>query len=137
MTPPDPSSPPTTAGGTPPAAPRTSPVVDPAPAPGPGPGSAPAAAAEHRADLDLDLDLLRAAVADVLGIAPEKVGDDDNLVALGVESVRVMAISAQLRKYRVRIGYAQMIEEPTLRAWWRLVADSAPGGAATDAGRAG
>ncbi|WP_435175031.1 phosphopantetheine-binding protein [Actinacidiphila sp. bgisy145] len=111
MTPPDPSSPPTAPD---PAAPAPS-------APGPGPHPSP----DPDSDPRLDLERLRATVADVLGVAPEQVGDDDNLLELGVESVRVMAISARLRRYRLRIGYARMIEEPTLRAWWRLIAEAA------------
>lgn len=76
---------------------------------------------------DLDLNGLRRTVADVLGIGPEEIGDDDNLVALGVDSVKVMTISAQLRRYRVRVGFARMIEEPTLVAWWRLVGEGGGG----------
>ncbi|WP_329139985.1 phosphopantetheine-binding protein [Streptomyces sp. NBC_01476] len=68
---------------------------------------------------------LRRTVADVLGVAPERIGDDDNLVALGVDSVKVMTISARLRRHRLRVGFARMIEEPTLQAWWRLIDESA------------
>ncbi|MBD0740660.1 hypothetical protein BGM09_14830 [Streptomyces sp. CBMA29] len=92
----------------------------------------------------LDLDRLRGTVADVLGIGPEQIGDGDNLVALGVDSVKVMTISAHLRRYRVRVGFARMIEEPTLEAWWRLIGEGSAGGgrgdtvrAAPDAGLAG
>ncbi|WNI18925.1 phosphopantetheine-binding protein [Actinacidiphila sp. ITFR-21] len=91
---------------------------------GPPPPSAPAG----EPPAALDLEALRRTVADVLGIAPERIGDDDNLVALGVDSVKVMTISARLRAYRVRAGFARMIEEPSLRAWWRLAAESPRGG---------
>jgi len=89
---------------------------------GADPVSAPAAVRET-----LDLNRLRGTVADVLGIAPEQIADDANLVALGVDSVRVMTISAQLRRYRVRVGFARMIEEPTLLAWWRLIGEGTGG----------
>ncbi|MEU6853509.1 phosphopantetheine-binding protein [Actinacidiphila alni] len=70
---------------------------------------------------NLDPDGLRRTVAEVLGIDPDRLGEDDNLVAAGVDSVKVMTISAHLRRHRVRVSFARMIEEPTLLAWWRLV----------------
>ncbi|WP_329171598.1 phosphopantetheine-binding protein [Streptomyces sp. NBC_01477] len=83
-------------------------------------GTTPAQAA---AGADLDPDRLRGIVADVLGIAPDVIADDDNLVALGVDSVKAMTISTELRRYRTRVRFARMIEEPTLAAWWRLATE--------------
>jgi mycobactin phenyloxazoline synthetase len=82
-------------------------------------------------DMDpLDFDTLRASVAEVLDTAAEGIGDDDNLVALGLDSVKMMALSARLRRYGVRLRFASMVREPTLRAWWQLAAP-APGVSAT------
>lgn len=74
---------------------------------------------------DLDLEELRRTVAEVLGVGPERIGDTDNLVDLGVDSVKVMAISARLRRHRVRVGYAGLVEEPSLDAWWRMISEAA------------
>jgi aryl carrier-like protein len=82
---------------------------------------------------DLDLEGLRRTVAEVLGVGPERIGDTDNLVDLGVDSVKVMAISARLRGHRVRVGYAGLVEEPSLAAWWRMISAAAAG--ADTAGR--
>lgn len=76
----------------------------------------------------LDQERLRGIVADVLGIAPDEIADDDNLVALGVDSVKTMTISTELRRYRTRMRLTRMIEEPTLAAWWRLATEGTRGG---------
>ncbi|MFI6348460.1 phosphopantetheine-binding protein [Streptomyces sp. NPDC050560] len=99
----------------------TSHPVEPAPGhPAPDPSPAPHAP-------PLDPEELRASVARMLDRPSDSLGDHDNLVALGVDSVKVMAISAGLRRHRVRISFARMIEEPTLAAWWRLIGESADG----------
>lgn len=88
---------------------------------GPGPLSEPI----QRDDQErLDIDALRKDVAEVLDVSPETIEDDANLVALGLESVKVMALSARLRRYGVRVKFARMVEEPTLSAWWRLVTEA-------------
>ena len=38
-------------------------------------------------DLPLDLERMRADVAGMLGEAPETIGDDDNLIDLGLDSI--------------------------------------------------
>jgi aryl carrier-like protein len=71
-----------------------------------------------------DLEVLRSEIAQVLEIAPADVGDDANLVALGLDSVKMMAMSARLRRYGVRLRFAHMVEQPTLAGWWRLASEA-------------
>ena len=70
------------------------------------------------------MNVLRGDVAEVLGVAPGEIGDDANLVALGLDSVKMMAVSARLRRYGVRLRFAGMIEQPTVAGWWRLASES-------------
>ena len=62
---------------------------------------------------------LRAAVARQLpeGTAFE---DGDDLVSLGLDSLRIMKVVNQLRRKGVKVSFAQFISEPTLANWKRL-----------------
>ncbi|MFB9839284.1 phosphopantetheine-binding protein [Actinoallomurus acaciae] len=71
-----------------------------------------------------DINVLRGDVAEVLGVSPGQVGDNANLVALGLDSVKMMAMSARLRRYGVRVRFASMVEQPTVAGWWRLASEA-------------
>ncbi|MDL9938980.1 amino acid adenylation domain-containing protein [Gordonia sp. ABSL1-1] len=64
-------------------------------------------------------------VAAALGVAAEDIRDDDDLIALGLDSIRIMKIAGDLRKRGHRLNFAQLAAEPTVAAWSARVAASA------------
>ncbi|WP_067666934.1 phosphopantetheine-binding protein [Nocardia miyunensis] len=65
-------------------------------------------------------DLLRKLVGEAMGADAESLDSDANLMALGLDSVRVMKISGLLKREGIRLRFAEMMSEPTLAAWLRL-----------------
>lgn len=65
---------------------------------------------------------MRADVAEILGEPPGSLRDDDNLIDLGLDSVRTMALVQRWRAAGARIELAEFIEAPSLRGWWAIVA---------------
>lgn len=69
----------------------------------------------------MTIDQLRAEVSALLGVGCDRLGTDDNLVSLGLDSVRVMALAERLRTHGAQITFLDMIERPTLRDWHAMV----------------
>ncbi len=65
-------------------------------------------------------DLLRRLVGEAMGADAEFLDADADLMALGLDSVRVMKISGLLKREGIRLRFAEMMSEPTLGAWLRL-----------------
>ena len=80
------------------------------------------------------LDDLRKLTSELLGPDAPVPGDDDHLIALGLDSLKLMRISGSLRQDGLDIGFADLARRPTLAAWEALVAErttavaAAPGG---------
>ncbi|WP_249374745.1 phosphopantetheine-binding protein [Streptomyces sp. I05A-00742] len=74
----------------------------------------------------IPLEEIRADVADILDLPVAEVGVDDNLLAEGLDSVRLMALSARWRSRGVGVPYVELAKEPTIRKWSELF--SAPAG---------
>lgn len=74
---------------------------------------------------DLTTDGLRAAVAELLGVEPGAVGDDDNLLELGVDSIKLMALASRWQRYGVEVPFADLAEQPTVAAWSKLLLEAA------------
>ncbi|WP_341720836.1 amino acid adenylation domain-containing protein [Micromonospora sp. FIMYZ51] len=75
-----------------------------------------------------DIDTLRADIATHLAIPPEQVGDHDDLLYLGLDSIGVMRLANRWRRYGPGATFAELIERRTLAEWAALVFDkpSAP-----------
>ena len=60
---------------------------------------------------------------DVLAMLAEvdEVSGDENLISLGLDSLKIMRLLSRWRKAGAGVTFADMVEEPTLNAWWRLV----------------
>ena len=69
---------------------------------------------------DLTLERMRADVAAVLHEAPEAILDDDNLMDLGVDSLRVLNLSLQWSE-TVPLEFSELAEHTTLAGWWSVV----------------
>lgn len=69
---------------------------------------------------DLTLERMRADVAAVLHEAPEAILDDDNLMDLGVDSLRVLNLSLQWSE-AVSLEFSELAEHVTLAEWWDII----------------
>ncbi|WP_370949581.1 phosphopantetheine-binding protein [Amycolatopsis sp. cg5] len=68
----------------------------------------------------MDIELVRGRVAELAGEAPESIGLDDNLFELGLDSIQLMRLAGEIRRTGVKIGFAELAANPTLRAWGAL-----------------
>ncbi|WP_067134664.1 non-ribosomal peptide synthetase [Microtetraspora malaysiensis] len=69
---------------------------------------------------------LREAVAGMLGIGAADLDDQQDLLALGLESIALMRVANLLRRAGVRATFEDLVEEPTLARWLALLADARP-----------
>ncbi|BBY63828.1 non-ribosomal peptide synthetase [Mycolicibacterium helvum] len=69
---------------------------------------------------------VRDEVAELLGVAPSAVDTEADLIASGLDSIRMMSLSGRWRKQGIRIGFAELAADPTVAAWTDLVAQRQP-----------
>ena len=68
----------------------------------------------------LTLERMRADIAAVLHEPPEAIGDDDNLMDLGVDSLRALNL-AMLWSEVAPLDFSELAEHVTLAGWWSVV----------------
>lgn len=68
-------------------------------------------------------DEIRATVAAQLGCPAADVADDDDLIQLGLNSIRIMALAGGWRKRGVDITFAELAARPTVESWHDLLVD--------------
>ena len=73
---------------------------------------------------------VRSEVAELLGIAPDSLDPNADLIASGLDSIRMMSLSGRWRKQGIEVGFAALAANPTVAAWQDLVAQHAPAGPA-------
>jgi len=66
---------------------------------------------------------VRDEVAELLGVPPESLDPEADLIASGLDSIRMMSLSGRWRRQGIDIGFAAMAANPTVAAWERLVAE--------------
>ncbi|WP_435795063.1 amino acid adenylation domain-containing protein [Nocardia aurea] len=64
---------------------------------------------------------VRAEVGAVLGISADALDPDDDLIAQGVDSIRMMRLAGQWRKRGCDIDFARLSADPTIRSWTTLL----------------
>ncbi|AWH37417.1 MULTISPECIES: phosphopantetheine-binding protein [Stenotrophomonas] len=69
----------------------------------------------------LDLERMRADVARVLDCAPADIGDDDNLIDLDLDSMRMLGLVLAWSNTGLPLEFSQLAEHSTLRQWWAVV----------------
>ena len=72
-------------------------------------------------DQDLKLDRLRGDVAEILEEPGTVIGDDDDLMDLGLDSMRAMNLAMKWEEDGVPIDFADLAESRTLSELWSLV----------------
>lgn len=68
-------------------------------------------------------DTVRQEVAELLGVSPDDVDPDADLIASGLDSIRMMSLAGRWRKQGIDINFAALAEAPTVAAWSALVAE--------------
>lgn len=69
----------------------------------------------------LTLERMRADIATMLGEAPEDVLDDDNLIDLGLDSMRMLGLVMAWGKTGLALEFSHLAEHTTLAGWWQVV----------------
>lgn len=67
---------------------------------------------------EITLEHMRETVAGVLGVEAGSLGDHDDLIRRGLDSVRIMSLANRWRRAGAQIRAAALFVEPTLAAWW-------------------
>lgn len=81
-------------------------------------------------------DTVRAEVAELLGVTPDELDPSADLIASGLDSIRMMSLSGRWRKQGIEVGFAALAANPTVRAWQDLVAEHAPAAPVVEAATA-
>jgi len=69
----------------------------------------------------LTLARMRADVAEMLGEAPEDISTEENLMDLGLDSMRVLGLVLAWGNTGIALEFSHLAEHTTLRAWWAVV----------------
>ncbi|MEV5651777.1 amino acid adenylation domain-containing protein, partial [Nocardia sp. NPDC052254] len=77
---------------------------------------------------------LRQDVSELTGVPADELADDTDLLGLGIDSVTMMRISGLMRRAGKRVEYRDLVQTPTLAAWWKLLHDRDSGSAAAESG---
>ncbi|MFV0283272.1 MAG: phosphopantetheine-binding protein [Castellaniella sp.] len=72
----------------------------------------------------LSLESMRADIARILHESPADIQDDDNLMDLGLDSMRLMKLASQWREAGASLEFADLAAHATLAHWWTIVAGS-------------
>ena len=88
----------------------------------------------HREPPTVTTDEVRNAVAAVLRVAPSEIGDDTNLVKLGLDSLRMMRLSGRWRRSGLKADFHALTAETTVRAWARHLSGTATASAPVEDG---
>lgn len=68
-----------------------------------------------------DLESLRRRIADIAGVEPLEITDDDALMDLGLDSLRVMVLLGEWRAAGLDFDTSAFLERPTLTEWMELI----------------
>ncbi len=71
--------------------------------------------------VDIGLEEIRAAVAGQLGLDATEIADHDDLIQLGLDSIRTMKLAGGWRKRGADINFAQLAADPTVASWHGLL----------------
>lgn len=68
----------------------------------------------------LTVETMRADIARIIHEDPEEIGLDDNLMDLGLDSMRAMNLILAWSEAGVELDFTALAERPTLAGWWAL-----------------
>lgn len=72
----------------------------------------------------LSLDQIRSDVSEVLGADQSELSDEDDLIDLGLDSIRVMRLVEKWRAVGAETSFVELAETPTINGWYRLLREA-------------
>lgn len=51
----------------------------------------------------------------------QEIDDNENLLKLGLDSLKIMRLVNQWRKKGIRVSYGELMQNPTLESWWKII----------------
>jgi bifunctional isochorismate lyase/aryl carrier protein len=79
---------------------------------------------QHVQQHPLSLEALQQDVANILQLPVDEVEADENLMYLGLDSIRVMSLLENWRSRGAQITFMDLAEVTTLNEWWKIIAAS-------------
>ncbi|MDJ0389493.1 phosphopantetheine-binding protein [Roseomonas sp. E05] len=64
---------------------------------------------------------LRADIAAIIHTDPEEIGGEDDLIDLGLDSLRAMNLLVRWSEAGLQLDFGEFAERLTLDAWWAIV----------------
>ncbi|MCX8995982.1 phosphopantetheine-binding protein [Rhizobiaceae bacterium BDR2-2] len=71
--------------------------------------------------MTITLERMRADIAALVHLEPEEIGLDDNLMDLGLDSMRLLNLIMMWEQAGVDLDFGTFAERFTLAAWWEAV----------------
>lgn len=71
--------------------------------------------------MTVTLETMRADIAGVLDLEPAEIGDADNLVDLGLDSMRLMNLILTWQEAGVPLEFSEYAQHVTLGEWWTMI----------------
>ncbi|WP_037062774.1 phosphopantetheine-binding protein [Pseudonocardia acaciae] len=69
----------------------------------------------------ITVDTVRAQVAEILAEPETDIGDHDNLLDRGIDSIRLMSLVEKFRRDGVEVSFVDLAENPTVAAWTEVI----------------
>ncbi|UOQ84823.1 isochorismatase family protein [Gracilibacillus salinarum] len=66
---------------------------------------------------------LRERVAELLDQSPDELTGQENLLDVGLDSIRLMSVREELRQEGVDVDFVTLAENPTLNDWWAKITE--------------
>lgn len=66
-------------------------------------------------------DSIAADIAKALNMPLDEIGGDDNLIDLGLDSMRAMMLLQRWNEQGLNLDFSDFAKEPTVNGWWALV----------------
>ncbi|MDI6836028.1 MAG: phosphopantetheine-binding protein [Rhizobiaceae bacterium] len=71
---------------------------------------------------DFTIEMLRREIARMIHVDPSEIGDSDNLMDLGLDSMRAMALVLSWEQQGLKLDFSELARDVTLGGWWAVVA---------------
>lgn len=69
----------------------------------------------------MSLETMQRDVAEILDLDIDDIDIDENLMLLGLDSIRAMSLFESWRKQGLNIAFTEVIKKVTLREWWQAI----------------
>lgn len=85
----------------------------------------------------IDAAMVRREVAQRLDVMADTIGDHDNLIGLGLDSITIMALAGGWRRRGIPVNFAELAASPTITAWVSQLSAASQPGSETHTGASG